>query len=76
MPHISVKLLTGRTDEQKKRLVDELTKAVLTAIGGEEKSVSIAIEDISPRDWATKVYNPEIVGNAAHLHKTPGYTMP
>ena len=75
MPHLVVKLLAGRSDEQKRRLADALTKAVIAALDSEEKSVSIAIEDVAPRDWSTKVYEPDIVGNAAHIYKQSGYTV-
>jgi 4-oxalocrotonate tautomerase len=29
-----------------------------------EESVSVAIEEIKPEDWAEKVYKPDIVNNA------------
>ena len=40
-----------------------------------EESVSVAFEEIEPGKWAAKVYQPDIVGNAAKLYKKPGYTM-
>ena len=40
-----------------------------------EESVSEAIEEVKPQDWAEKVYEPDIVNNSEKLYKKPGYTM-
>jgi 4-oxalocrotonate tautomerase len=40
-----------------------------------EESVSVAFEEVSPQDWAEKVYKPDIVNNPENLYKKPGYTM-
>jgi hypothetical protein len=37
------------------------------------ESVSVAIEEIKPEDWAEKVYKPEILSNPEKLYKKPGY---
>jgi 4-oxalocrotonate tautomerase len=73
MPHVIVKLYPGRSDQQKTRLADEITKAVVTIVGCEEKSVSVAFEEIKPEDWAEKVYRPDILDNRHKLYKKPGY---
>ena len=73
MPHVIVKLLSGRTDEQKQRLADEITKAVITALHSDESAISVAVEDIARKDWTEKVYNPDILGNMESIYKRPGY---
>lgn len=73
MPHVIVKLHRGRSHEDKARLADAITKAVTTSLGAGEASVSVAIEDVSPGDWAEKVYRPDILETAAELYKRPGY---
>jgi 4-oxalocrotonate tautomerase len=40
-----------------------------------EESVSVAIEEVTPQDWAEKVYKPDIVNNSEKLYRKPGYTM-
>jgi 4-oxalocrotonate tautomerase len=40
-----------------------------------EESVSVAIEEVEPQDWAEKVYKPDILNNSEKFYKTPGYTM-
>jgi len=73
MPHIIVKLYPGRTKDQKKRLAEEIVKNVITIARCEEKSVSVAFEEIKPSEWAEKVYKPDILDNKNKLYKKPGY---
>ncbi len=75
MPHIIIKLWKGKTEEQKKKLAEELTKTAMSVIGYDENSFSVAIEDVDPKDWAEKVYQPDIMGQKQNLYKQPGYTM-
>jgi 4-oxalocrotonate tautomerase len=63
----------GRTDEQKKKLVAAIVRDVTTIAVCEEKSVSIAIEEVSSEDWAEKVYKPDIIQKEKTLVKKPGY---
>jgi 4-oxalocrotonate tautomerase len=73
MPHVIVKLYPGRSDQQKSRLANEITKDVVAIAGCEEKSISVAFEEIKPEDWAEKVYRPEILDKQHQLYKKPGY---
>ena len=73
MPHVIVKLYPGRTEDQKNRLAEAITKDVAAIAKCEEKSVSVAIEDVDPNQWAEKVYRPDILNNEANLYKKPGY---
>jgi 4-oxalocrotonate tautomerase len=75
MPHVSVKLWPGRSEEEKKQLAEAITEAVVRFTGANESSVSVAIEDVSSEDWKEKVYDPEIRGKAEYLYKKPGYSM-
>lgn len=73
MPHVIVKMHSGRSEQQKSRLAQEITRAVMTALGSAETSVSVGIEDIEPANWTEQVYKPDIVGKAATIFKKPGY---
>lgn len=73
MPHILVKLYPGRTDELKTRLADAIARDVAEIAGCAEKSVSVAIEEVRPEDWAESVYRPEILEAADTLYRRPGY---
>lgn len=73
MPHVIVKLYSGRSEKEKSRLADEITKAVTATLKYGEESVSVGIEAIEPKDWAEKVYKPDILGKPDTIYKKPGY---
>ena len=73
MPHVIVKLYPGRSEQQKTRLAEEIVKDVVAIAKCEEKSVSVAIEEIKPEAWAEEVYKPDILDNQERLYKKPGY---
>jgi 4-oxalocrotonate tautomerase len=73
MPHVIVKLLAGRSEHQKARLAEEVSRAVVTALDSDESSVSVAIEEVQASDWTEKVYTPDIIGNMDRVYKKPGY---
>ena len=75
MPHVIVKLWPGKSEQQKVRLADEIVKDVTKVLNYGEESVSVAIEEVEPEDWAEQVYQPDIVNNSEKLYKKPGYTM-
>jgi len=74
MPHVIVKLYAGRSDEQKQRIADEVTKALMNAAGSSEGSISVGIEDVEPSAWTSTVYEPDIAAKADTIFKKPGYT--
>lgn len=71
MPHISVKMLRGRTNEQKELIVKKLSDALCEAIGCSESHVSVAVEDFSGLEWQD-VYATEIENNE-NLMQAPNY---
>ncbi len=73
MPHVLIKLQTGRSEQQKARIAEEVTQAVMTGANCAEQAVSVSIEDVEPNDWVEKVYKPDIIGKADKLYKKPGY---
>jgi 4-oxalocrotonate tautomerase len=75
MPHVTVKLATGKSEQQKARLVDAIVKDVMNALNTGEDAVSVALEEVQPADWKEKVYQPDIQGKWDALDKKPGYTM-
>ena len=71
MPHVLVKLYAGRTDQQKAKLAEAITKTVMAALKLEEQSISVAVEDVAPAQWTEKVYKPDILNNPK-LYKNRG----
>ncbi len=75
MPHVIVKLWPGKSEQQKARLAERITQAVTDVLGYGEESVSIVMEEVDARDWAEKVYKPDIVGKPEQMYKKPGYDL-
>jgi 4-oxalocrotonate tautomerase len=73
MPHVIVKLWPGKSEEQKQRLADAITKDVMRVFDYGEESVSVAMEEVSSRDWTEKVYKPDIKDKWDKVYKKPGY---
>lgn len=73
MPHVIVKLQSGRSEQQKAKIAEEVTKAIMATANCAEQSVSVGIEDVEPNDWTDKVYKPDIAGKPDTLYKKPGY---
>jgi 4-oxalocrotonate tautomerase len=73
MPHVIVKLWTGKTEAQKARLAEEITEVVMRTLSYGEEAVSVALEEIAPKDWTEKVYKPDILGKPNTIYKKPGY---
>ena len=76
MPHVIVKLWTGKSERQKARIADAVTKAVMASTGYGEESVSVSIEEFEPGEWTEKVYEPDILGGPGKLYKKSGYNPP
>jgi 4-oxalocrotonate tautomerase len=73
MPHVIVKLWPGKSEQQKTRLAEAITRDVIDILHYGEESVSVAMEEIKPSEWVEKVYRPEVKSNLNKLYKKPGY---
>ena len=63
MPIIRVEMFKGRSVDQKRVLVKELTDAFVKAAGGTPESVHVVITDVDKSDWGS--------GGALCLDKFP-----
>jgi 4-oxalocrotonate tautomerase len=75
MPHVIVKLWPGKSEKQKAKLAEEITRAVMTVLNYGEDSVSVAMEEVEPEQWMDAVYGPDILGKTKQIYKKPGYTF-
>ena len=75
MPHVIVKLWPGKSEQQKRRLAEAITRDVTSVLHYGDESVSVALEEVSAAEWGEKVYRPDIAEKAATLYKKPGYEM-
>jgi 4-oxalocrotonate tautomerase len=73
MPHITVKVATGKSELQKTHLAGAIVRDVMDILHAGEVDISVAIEEVEPADWTEKVYKPDIQGKWKTLYKKPGY---
>lgn len=73
MPHVIVKLVPGKSDAQKQRLTDAITRGVTELLDYDADAVSVAFEEVAADAWETAVYRPDILGRWSSLTKQPGY---
>ena len=73
MPHITVKLWPGKSEQQKSRLTEAIVKDAMEILDAGDESLSVAFEEVAPQDWTKTVYNPEIRDKWDKLYKKPGY---
>jgi 4-oxalocrotonate tautomerase len=52
MPYVTVKMLDGRTEEQKKALVEKVTDAVSETTGAPKEKVVVFIEEMTKNHYA------------------------
>jgi 4-oxalocrotonate tautomerase len=53
MPTYHIEMLEGRTLEQKKKLVKEITRVTVEVLGGSADAVDILITDVKRENWAS-----------------------
>jgi len=73
MPHVIVKMYSGRSEKDKAKRADEMTRAVSSVLNYGDEAISVGIEDVEPKDWVEKVYRPDILGKPKTIYKKPGY---
>ena len=76
MPHVSVKLYPGRSEEVKRHLSEAIMKDLIEIAKCAPESVSISMEEVPPAEWGEKVYRPDILDKWETLYQKPGYDPP
>jgi 4-oxalocrotonate tautomerase len=51
MPLVEIHMLEGRTDEQKKALLDGVTETIRDSLGVPLTSIRVWIQEFSPKDY-------------------------
>ncbi|SHK40429.1 4-oxalocrotonate tautomerase [Shimia gijangensis] len=51
MPIIRVEMFKGRSRDQKRELVKEVTEAFVRTCGGTAKSLTVVITEVEKEDW-------------------------
>ena len=72
MPHIGIKMLKGRTPEQKEKLSVGARKDARRTMGCSESHVSCTIEDFTAQEWQ-EIFEQEVTEKSEKLYKKPEY---
>lgn len=73
MPHISVKMLEGRTEAQKKKLSEALVKTITDQLGCSDTHVTVSIEDYTATQWQD-IFKQEVTDRPAEkIYVKPKY---
>ena len=51
MPYVTVQMLEGRTDEQKRNLVKKVTEAVSETTGAPAEKIAVIIEELKKENY-------------------------
>lgn len=73
MPHIIIKLWPGKSEEEKKALAERYVDGMKDIMKIEDRSISIAFEEVEKEKWMEEVYKPDIIAKEKFLYKKPGY---
>ena len=72
MPHISVKMLSGRTEEQKKKVAEAVKDAAMEALGIGDTYVTVSVEDYNNKQWQD-VFKEEVTDKGEKVYIKPKY---
>lgn len=72
MPHISIKMVKGRTEAQKDAMAKATKEAVMKSIGAGDAHVSVSVEDFTPQEWQD-IFKAEITDKPQALRIPPKY---
>ena len=51
MPFAQIYILEGRTDEQKRAVIEKVTQALVDAMGAPKENVRVLIHDVPKENW-------------------------
>lgn len=72
MPHISLKMLEGRTEEQKQKAAQALKTALADALNMGDHYITVTVEDFNAQEWQT-VFKEEITDKPDKVFVKPNY---
>ncbi|MEY3263124.1 MAG: hypothetical protein RL717_601 [Pseudomonadota bacterium] len=51
MPFATIQMLEGRTEDQKRAVIEKVTQALHEAVGAPKETIRILIQDIPKTNW-------------------------
>lgn len=76
MPHVDIKCFPrDLNDEQKAALATDIADVIIRHLNSKPGSISVALNEVSPEEWKTQVWDTQIAPQAATLIRKPEYEM-
>ncbi|GAB7261971.1 tautomerase PptA [Dickeya ananatis] len=76
MPHVAIKYFPRNLPETVKQdLANDISDLLKKYLNAEDKSISVALTEVTPERWKDDVYDIEIGPELDNLTKKPGYSM-
>ena len=72
MPHIGIKMLEGRTEEQKAKAAEAVKNALAQSLGMGDHYITVTIEDFDVHEWQD-VFKTEITDKPDKVYVQPKY---
>lgn len=72
MPHIGIKMLEGRTEEQKKKAAEAVKNALAQSLNMSDHYITVTIEDFNAEEWQN-VFKSEITDKPEKVYVKPKY---
>ena len=72
MPHIGIKMLEGRTEEQKAKAAEAVKNALSQSLGMSDHYITVTIEDFNAQEWQD-VFKTEITDKPDKVYVQPKY---
>ena len=73
MPHITIQMYPGRSDELKKKLAEAVVKTASEELQRGKEHFSVSIEDVPQEEWNEKVYKKITDPENKTVFVRPGY---
>ena len=55
MPHVEINMMSGRSEELKKKVAEDIVQAMMDSLGCERSHLSVSIIDVVPAEWNEKM---------------------
>lgn len=72
MPHIGIKMLEGRTEEQKQKAAQAVKTALASALNMGDHYITVTVEDYNAEQWQD-VFKAEITDKPDNVYVKPNY---
>ncbi len=73
MPHITIQMYPGRSEELKKSVAKAVLEAAAKELNREKEHFSVSIIDVPQDEWKDKVYDKVVSDKNTYIQ--PGYSM-